>query len=71
MEPAPPAAFATPALDLWDSKRVAGFLGISIRTLARMRKAHQIPVIKIGRLNRYRQSDVERALARRTIQEVS
>jgi excisionase family DNA binding protein len=65
--------FAPGSIDegLLTPRDVAGLLKVSLRTLARLHKARAIRAIKIGRLVRYRRADVERTLARRTIEEVS
>lgn len=47
--------------DLWTPARAARELGISVRTLAAWRSSgrHNLPYVKIGRLVRYRELDVD------------
>ena len=50
---------------------LAEFLDVSLRTVDSYVSSRRIPYIKIGRLVRFRLPDVERALKRYTIEEVS
>ena len=55
---------------LFTSQGAADYLHVSPRTLIRWRNARMIPFLRLGRLIRYRRSDLERALNRRVVQEV-
>lgn len=46
----------------FDSKAAATYLGISTRTLARMKKDGRIPHVRIGRQIRYRRADLDKYL---------
>lgn len=43
----------------FDSKGAAAYLDISTRTLARMKKAGEIPFVRCGRQIRYRREDLD------------
>jgi excisionase family DNA binding protein len=58
------AALATKA-------ELARFLNVSPRTVDNYVASRKIPFLKLGRLVRFRLADVERALKRYTISEVS
>jgi excisionase family DNA binding protein len=57
--------------DLLTPNEVAALLRVSLRTVARLQKARVLSYLKLGRSVRFRKVDVERALARRTVVEVS
>ncbi len=50
---------------------LASFLNVSVRTIDGYVLSRRIPYIRLGRLLRFRVQDVERALKRYTIEEVS
>ena len=50
---------------------LAQFLGVSLRTVDAYVSSRRIPYIKLGRLVRFRLPDVERALKRFTVEEVT
>jgi excisionase family DNA binding protein len=50
---------------------LAEFLSVSLRTVDGYVSSRRIPYIKLGRSVRFRLADVERALKRYTIEEVS
>jgi excisionase family DNA binding protein len=52
-------------------QELAAFLGVSQRTIDSYIASRRIPYVKLGRLVRFRLPDVERALSRFTIEEVS
>jgi excisionase family DNA binding protein len=56
---------------LLTAREVAALLKLSPSTVARLQRMRVLPFVKVGRSVRFRKIDVERALARRTIQEVS
>jgi excisionase family DNA binding protein len=58
-------------LDIYTRGEVAQALHCSIRTVDTLVARRVVPHIKIGRLIRFRLSDVQRALNRLTIKEVS
>lgn len=70
-------ATTTPALtailktqrNLFDTEQAADYLGVTPRTLEVWRcvKRHAIPYIKVGRLVKYRQADLDAWLESRTI----
>ena len=45
--------------DLWDIARVAAYVGVTERTIYNKVRAGELPALKIGRLWRVRQSDLE------------
>ena len=47
----------------FDSKGAAAYLDISTRTLARMKKAGDIPFVRCGRQVRYRKTDLDKYLS--------
>jgi len=49
--------------DLWDIARVAGYLGVSERTVYNRVRSGDLPAVKVGRLWRVRVSDLEAWLA--------
>lgn len=55
---------------LLTEKEQAALLSISWRGLQEFRKKRLVPFVRIGRLVRYRPTEVERALERLTIREV-
>lgn len=55
---------------LLTEKEQAALLSISWRGLQEFRKKRLVPFVRIGRLVRYRPSDVEKAIERLTIKEV-
>ena len=66
--PAIPALFQ-PQTNLFGNKAAAAYLGVTPRTLEvwRCTKRHQIRYIKVGRLVKYRQSDLDAWLAAQTV----
>jgi excisionase family DNA binding protein len=50
---------------------VATLLQVSRRSVARLRKSRVLPFIKVGHSVRFRRADIERALARRAIREIT
>jgi excisionase family DNA binding protein len=49
----------------WSTKKqLAAFLGVSERTIDRLRRSGLLKAFKLGRLVRFRQEDVEEFLAR-------
>lgn len=52
--------------DLWTPAHTALELGVSVRTLSAWRSSgrHSLPFVKVGRLVRYRQTDVRTWLQR-------
>jgi excisionase family DNA binding protein len=54
--------------DLMTRKQAANYLGVAEQTLAvwKTRHRYNLPVIKIGRLVKYRKSDLDAFIARRT-----
>ena len=55
--------------DLINTEQAAAYLGVTSRTLEvwRCTKRHSIPYIKVGRLVKYRKTELDRWLARQTI----
>lgn len=55
--------------NLLDTEQAADYLGVMPRTLEVWRcvKRHAIPYIKVGRLVKYRQADLDAWLASRTV----
>ena len=55
--------------ELFTSEQAAAYLGVSPGTLEvwRCTKRYHIPFIKVGRLVRYRKSDLDSFLDRRTV----
>jgi len=55
--------------DLINTEQAAAYLGVTARTLEvwRCTKRHSIPYIKVGRLVKYRKTELDRWLARQTI----
>jgi len=64
---------ATCQSDLLTTIEAAEFLGTTVGTMEvwRCSKRYQIPYIKVGRLVRYRRSDLEQWLASRTVAPVA
>lgn len=56
---------------LLSKKEIARFLGKSPRTIDNLMKSRAIPHVKLGRSVGFRLRDVERALAKLTVNEVS
>ena len=58
-----------PSSDLLNREQAAAYLGISPRTLAVWKSTgrYQLPVCKVGRLAKYRKSDLDAFIARRTV----
>ena len=57
---------------LLDPEQAATFLQLSSRTLAKWRSIGRGPAyVKVGRLPRYRQSDLDNYLSRHTVNEVA
>ena len=57
------------AEDLLDRQEAADYLGVATQTLAIWKTTgrYSLPVVKVGRLARYRRSDLENFLCRRTV----
>jgi len=55
--------------ELLSRKEAAAYLGVGVQTLAiwKSAKRYDLPVIKVGRLARYRKEDLDRFLENRTI----
>ncbi len=47
---------------LWTAEEVAGYLQVSEGTVNQWVKFGRIPVVKVGRLNRFRPADIDRWL---------
>lgn len=62
-------ALLQPNGNLFGNNGAATYLGVTPRTLEvwRCTKRHQIPYIKVGRLVKYRQSDLDAWLAAQTV----
>jgi excisionase family DNA binding protein len=62
-------ALLHPQGNLFGNEAAAAYLGVTPRTLEvwRCTKRHQIPYIKVGRLVKYRQSDLDNWLAAQTV----
>lgn len=58
-----------PQSNLFDTEAAADYLGVAPRSLEVWRcvKRHSIPYIKVGRLVKYRQSDLDAWLESRTV----
>ena len=56
--------------ELLTRREAAAFLGVAPQTLAIWRSAdrYDLPVVKVGRLSKYRREDLERFLSRNTIE---
>jgi excisionase family DNA binding protein len=56
-------------IELFDSDQAANYIGVTPGTLEvwRCTKRYHIPFIKVGRLVRYRKSELDTFLERRTI----
>ena len=54
-----------PSTTIWNSVEAAEYLRIHPRTLTRMARNGEIPSIQIGRLWRFRQSDLDAWLTRK------
>ncbi len=63
------ATSVKPPRELLNVEQAAEFIGITSHTLDvwRSTKRHSIPYLKVGRLVKYRKSDLERWLASRTV----
>lgn len=71
-KPVPPLATtanAKPQSNLLDTEDAADYLGVAPRSLEVWRcvKRHSIPYIKVGRLVKYRQTDLDAWLESRTV----
>ncbi len=55
--------------DLLTRREAAGYLGVTERTLAvwACTKRYGLPIVKIGRLVRYRRADLDAFIERRTV----
>ena len=55
--------------ELISRKQAAAYLDVAERTLAiwKSRKRYDLPVVKMGRLAKYRKSDLDAFIARRTL----
>lgn len=58
-----------PPADLLTAAQVSDLLGVSVSTLAiwRCTRRYPLPYIKVGRLVRYRRTDIDEFLKRQTI----
>lgn len=63
---------AKPQSDLLTREQAAAYLGITSRTLAvwACTKRYNLPFVKIGRLVKYRRTDLEAFIAHRTIGQI-
>ena len=63
------ATFLKPQSDLFNNDQAAAYLGVTPRTLEVWRavKRYHIPYIKVGRLVKYRKSDLDAFLESRTV----
>jgi len=63
------AVLITTQGNLFGNEAAASYLGVTPRTLEvwRCTKRHQVPYIKVGRLVKYRQSDLDNWLAAQTV----
>jgi excisionase family DNA binding protein len=66
-----PSGIVDPSVHLLDKRLLALKLGVSRRSVENMMQRRVIPYIRIGAIVRFRLTDVERALARYTVKEVS
>ena len=59
-----------PQTGLMDNSAAADYIGVKGGTLEvwRSTKRHEIPFIKVGRLVKYRRSDLDKWLASRTVE---
>ncbi len=55
--------------DLLTREEAAAYLGVTPHTLAvwKSTKRYNLPVVKVGRLARYRKTDLDAFIARRTV----
>ena len=53
---------------LMDMKQASEYLGIKTSTLYQMTMRHQIPVVKIGRLNRFRRTDLDNFISENIVE---
>ena len=58
---------------LLSRKEAAAYLGLAVQTLAgwASSKRYELPFIKLGRLAKYRRSDLEAFVARMTVKEAA
>ncbi len=58
-----------PSSDLLTRQQAAAYLGVNARTLANWSCTgrYSLPVVKIGRLAKYRQKDLDRFIEERTV----
>lgn len=56
--------------DYLTSGDVAALLGISLRTVVNLRRRRVLPYIRLGRVVRFRRSQVEQALEAHTVNQV-
>lgn len=61
--------FTAPTSDLLNREEAARYLGVSPRTLAVWKSTgrYNLPCVRIGRLAKYRQADLDAFIARNTI----
>lgn len=57
-----------PGREFLSPRELAAWLGVSLRTVANLQARHVIPYIKLGRLVRFRRSQVEAALKVHTVE---
>ncbi len=67
----PESLFSDPYSHLLDKYELAKCLNVSVRSIDYMIANRRIPVIRLGNRPRFRLRDVEKALERYTIKEVS
>jgi predicted DNA-binding transcriptional regulator AlpA len=65
------SVFSDPRSRLLSKREIARFLGKSPNSVDRLRKKRVIPCLVVGGSIRFRLSDVERALARYQVKEVT
>ena len=56
-----------PSNGLWTAEEVAEYLQVSGGTINQWVKAGRIPVVKVGKLNRFRREDIDSWLGENTI----
>jgi len=57
-----------PCKEFLSPSELAAWLGVSLRTVASWRVRHVVPYIKIGRLVKFRRSQVEAVLSAHTVE---
>lgn len=64
------AGFQQQPKDYLTSGDVAALLGISLRTVVNLRRRRVLPYIRLGRVVRFRRSQIEQALEAHTVNQV-